>query len=73
MAFRDGGDLFGGADGDDFAAAVSAFGSHVDQPVGGLDDVEVMFDHQHGIAGGDEPIEHGDQLLDIGEMQTGGC
>ena len=73
MAFGNGGDLLGGADGDDFAAAVSAFGTHVDQPIGGLDDVQVVLDNQDGVAGGDQAVQDGDQLLDIGEVQAGSC
>ena len=41
-----GGDLFGGSGGYDFAAGVAAFGAHVDDPVGGLDDVEVVLDDE---------------------------
>src|SRR5579862_7849707 len=41
VAGVDRGDFFGGAGGDDVAAAVTAFGSQIDQPVGGLDDFEV--------------------------------
>src|SRR3546814_5434892 len=33
------------ARGDDFAALDPAFGAEVDDPVGGLDDVQVMLDH----------------------------
>lgn len=67
MAFGNGGDLFGSADHDD-SAAVSAFETHVDQPVGGFDDVQVVLDHQNGVAGGDQAIEDGDQLLAIGAV-----
>jgi hypothetical protein len=42
--------------GDDSAIGVSAFGTHVDQPVGGLDDGEVVLGHQHRVAGGDEAV-----------------
>ncbi len=38
-----------GTDADDLAAAVAAFGAEVDQPIGGLDDVEVVLDHDDGI------------------------
>ena len=41
-----GGDLLGGADGDDLAASAAALGAHVDHPVGGLDDVEIVLDHE---------------------------
>ncbi len=43
---RVGGDLFGGSGGYYFAACAAAFGAHVDDPVGGLDDVEVVLDDE---------------------------
>ena len=39
---------------DERAAAAAALGAEVDDPVGGLDDVEVVLDHQHGVALVDE-------------------
>ena len=38
------------------AAGVSAFGPEVDDVVGRLDDVEVVLDEQHRVAGVDEPV-----------------
>src|SRR6185436_3157097 len=35
----------------DRAAAVAAFRPHVDDPIGGLDHIEVVLDHQHSVAG----------------------
>ena len=43
-----GGDRFGGADGYDFASGAAAFWAHVDDPVGGLDDVEIVLDDEAG-------------------------
>ena len=42
--------LFGSTCGDDRTAAVAAFGSQVDDVVGGLDEIEVMFDHHDRVA-----------------------
>jgi hypothetical protein len=53
MALLDFRDLFGCPFGNDPAAAVSAFGAHIDQPVGRLDDIEIVFDDQNGVACGD--------------------
>ncbi len=39
-------DLFGGAGGYDLAAAAAALGAHVDDPVGGFDDVEIVLDDE---------------------------
>jgi len=50
------GDLFGGAGGDDGAAVFAAFGAEVDDPIGGLDDVGVVFDDEDGVAEVDELI-----------------
>ena len=43
-------DILGRARGDDFAAAVAAFGAEIDHPIGGLDDLEIVLDHYYGIA-----------------------
>src|SRR3546814_43206 len=57
---------------DDLAALDSAFGAKVDDPVGGLDDVEVMLDHHHGIALFHQRVEHLQQLADVFEVEAGG-
>jgi hypothetical protein len=43
---------------DDFAAAVAAFGARGPDPVGGLDDLEVVLDHHDGVALVDELVQH---------------
>ena len=45
-----GGDVFGRADTHHLTATSTAFGAHVDQPVGGLDDVQVVFDDDHSVS-----------------------
>ena len=65
------GDLLGRALGDDQAAAVAALGAHVDDPVGVLDDVEVVLDDDDGVALVDQPLQHLEQLADVLEVQTG--
>ena len=67
-----GGDLFGGAGGYDLAAAGAAFGAHVDDPVGGFDDVEVVLDDEEGAAAFDEFAEGGEELGDVVEVEAGG-
>ena len=57
VARRDLGDLLRRAFGDDLAALDAAFGTHVDDPVGGFDDVEIMFDHHHAVALFDQAVE----------------
>src|SRR5262245_9230650 len=60
------------ADGDHLAARLAALGPEVDDPVGLLDHVEVVLDHEHGVPGVDEALQHLEQLLDVGEMEPGG-
>jgi hypothetical protein len=57
---------------DDFAAAVAAFGTEIDDPVGGLDDFEIVLDHDHRVALVDQFVQHFEQLGDVVEMQAGG-
>src|SRR5579872_1213833 len=42
-------DIFRRTPGDDFAAAVAAFGTQIDHPVGGLDHFEIVLDHDHCV------------------------
>jgi hypothetical protein len=56
----------------DLAAAVAAFGAEVDDPVGGLDDFEIVLDHHHGVALLDQLVQHLEQLRDVVEVQAGG-
>src|SRR3546814_1152119 len=65
-------DLFRCAFGHDFAALDAAFGAHVDDPVGGLDDVEIMFDHDDADALLHKGVEDFQQFADILEMEAGG-
>src|SRR6266705_1296363 len=51
MRRGDGGHRLRRAFGDDLAAGVAAFGPEVDDPVGALDDIEMMLDDQDGVAG----------------------
>ena len=42
---------------DELAALVTAFGAKVEDPIGALDDIEVVFDDEDGVAGLDEALE----------------
>ena len=66
------GDEFGGALGDELAAVLAGFGAKVEDPVGGFDDVEVVLDDEKGVAGIDEFLEDGEEVLDVGEVEAGG-
>ena len=54
------------------ATASAAFGPHVDQPVGGLDDVQVVLDYHDGVAGVAQLLQHLEQQIDVGKVQAGG-
>src|SRR5690349_4971921 len=57
---------------DELAALVAAFGTKVQDPIGALDNIEVMLDDENRVAGFDEALEAVEQPLDIGEMEAGG-
>src|SRR6478672_1200357 len=63
--------LLGCSLGDDPAAAIATLGAEVDDPVGGLDDVEVVLDDDDRIAPVDQPMEDLEELLDVGEVEPG--
>jgi uncharacterized Fe-S cluster-containing radical SAM superfamily protein len=54
------------------AAAGAAFGAHVDQPVGGLDDVQVVLDDDDGVAGVAQLVQHLQQHAHVVEVQARG-
>ena len=56
------GHLFGGAGSDDFTADVAALRTQVDDVVGHLDNVEMVLDHQHAVAGFDQPVQACEQV-----------
>jgi hypothetical protein len=42
----------------DLAAIIAGFRAEIDDPIGALDDVEVVLDDEHGVAGIDEALEN---------------
>ena len=72
VAGVDSGNIFRAALGNDEASPAAAFWPEIDQPVGGLDDVEVVLDDQHGVALIDQPRQHGQQPAHVVEVQAGG-
>ena len=64
-------DVLGRALGDDPAAAAAALGAEVDDPVGALDDVEVVLDDDDRVALVDQALEHAEELADVLEVQAG--
>ena len=60
------------ARGDDLAAVLAAFGTQIDDPVGGADHIEVVLDDQQRMAGLEQQAEGAHQARDVLEMQSGG-
>ena len=52
--------------GHDTASVLPASWSEVDDPVSGGDDVEVVFDDDNRVPRGDEPVDDGQQAVDVG-------
>src|SRR5215471_21567806 len=50
---------------DDVTSGVPAFGAEIDDPVGRLDDVQIMLDDQHGTACLDQTFKSRKQLVDV--------
>ena len=53
-------------------AFFSALRAEVDDPIGRFNDVEMMLDHQNGIAQVHKFLQHIEQLADVVEMKPGG-
>ena len=53
------------------AAGCSAFWTKVDDPVGGFDDVEIMFDDQERVAGRAQFEEDFEEFCDVVKVQAG--
>ena len=64
-------DVFRRTADDDFSALDTALRSDVDHVVGIFDDVEVMFDHDHHVAGIHQAMQDTDQTLDVREVESG--
>ncbi len=62
-------DLLRCADRDDPAPFFSSFGAKIDDPVGRLDDVQVVFDDEEGMACLKQLLERRQQLRDVVEVQ----
>src|SRR5437016_5005966 len=65
------GNMLRGSLRDHAPAPVAGSRSHLDHPVGSLDDVEMVLDDEHGVAGVDQPVEHAAQRSDVVEVQPG--
>jgi len=52
----------------DTSAADTSLGTEIDNPVGAFYDVEIVFDDDDAVPGGDQGIKAVEQLPDIVEM-----
>ena len=66
-------DLFGGALGDHSAAPIATLRPEINDVVGGLNHVQIVFNHHHRVAAVGQTLKNLHQLSHIGYMQTGGC
>ncbi len=57
---------------DQLAATRARLGAELDDPIGRLDHVQIMLDHQDRVAPVDHPLEDRDQEADVLEVETGG-
>ncbi len=55
----------------DFTAAIAAFRAEIDHPVRGLDDFEIVLDHDNAVSLSDQFMQDLEQLGDIVKMQSG--
>ena len=65
------GDRLGRALGDDLAAAEARLGAEVDQPVGRLDDLQVVLDDDDRVAQVGQAVDDVEELADVVEVQAG--
>src|SRR5882762_11552477 len=72
VAFGVGCHGLGIAGGDDASASIATVGTQIDHPVRGLDDIQVVFDHDDGVTGRAQLMQHIEQQGDVVEMQTRG-
>ena len=70
MAVRTSSHLLWCAAADELSSGGSAFGSEVDNIIGHLDDIKVVFNDEYGMTALDEGIEAGEETTDVVEVET---
>src|ERR1035441_128499 len=65
------GDGFGRPLGYDLAAGITAFRPEINDPIGSLDDIQVVFDDNEGVAGSPQFEQDFEQLGDIVGVEGG--
>src|SRR6266851_303382 len=56
---------------DDHAALIAAFWTHINDPVGVANHIEMVLNHHHGVAAIDQPVHDGEQATNIRQVQPG--
>ena len=56
---------------DNVTAFITALRSQINDIVGRFNDIQVVFDDNHGIAEFDKPVENSQQFLNVIGMQSG--
>ena len=56
----------------DASAVRATFGSEVDDVVSALNHIEVVFNHDHGIANANQTLQHIEQLMDVRKVESRG-
>ena len=56
---------------DEFPAFIAGLGPEIDDPIGTLDHLKIMLDHDDGVAGLDQSLKQLHEDCDIVEMQAG--
>ena len=66
------GDVFGCSLSNNLAATIAAIRAQVDDPIGGLDDVQIVLDDQHGVALVNKALQHRQETADVFEVKASG-
>src|SRR5262245_22609751 len=64
------GDSFGCSSDDQLASLMASFRTEVQNPIGAFDHVEVVFNHEDGMARLHQTLEAVEEALDIGEVEA---
>src|SRR5260221_1801051 len=57
---------------DEQASVYTSLGAQIDYVVGGLDPLQIVFNHQHAVSALNQLIEHGQKRWNVVKMQSGG-
>ncbi len=64
--------FFRGAGGHNMPAPVAALGPQVNEIIRGLDDLQVVFDDDHRVAGFHQAVQYLEKLVDVSQVQARG-